>query len=76
MTNYSELNTFRYRLENKQTGHISYSDQYCYGNIYQQISEYQKDIKKMCLLNVSNETHRIIEVIHLFNNQVIYKGGK
>lgn len=74
--NYSQLNTFRYRFENKENGQITYFDMPCYGNIWDQINNYKKDMKSMCLLNVSNETHEIIEVIHLFNGKTIYKNGK
>lgn len=71
--NYDELNKFRYRFRNKTTNEESYFDTWCYGDIYQQIRLYQEDLKKMCLLNVSSETHEIIEVIHIFNNKTIYK---
>lgn len=70
---YETLNKFRYRFRNKQTQKISYFDTWCYGNIYEQIQLYKNDLKKMCLLDVSNDTHEIIEVIHLFNNKTIYK---
>lgn len=69
----NNLNKFRYRFRNKQTGQTTYFDTWCYGNIYQQIDLYKNDLGKMCLVGVSNETHEIIEVIHLFNNKTIYK---
>lgn len=75
MSNYSKLNEFRFRFENKETGKTSYFDIFCCGDIYKQIDIYKKDLKQLCLVGVSNDTHRIIEVIHLFNNDVIYKGG-
>lgn len=76
MEDYAKLNDFRYRLRNKKTGAITYTDEYCYGNIYIQIQEYKKNMKRMCLVGVSNETHVIYEVIHLFNNKLIYKEEK
>lgn len=69
---YRKINEFTYRFRNKQTGALSRSTEWCYGNIYDQIERYKKDLSKMCLLNVSNETHEIIEVIHNFNDEVIY----
>ena len=52
---------------------ISRNTHWCYGNIFDQIEKYKKDLSKMCYIGVSNETHEIIEVIHNFNNKTIYK---
>lgn len=76
MEDYGNINKFRYRFINKKTSGTSYFDTWCYGDIYKQIQMYKQDLKKMCLLDVSNETHEIIEVIHLFNNKTIYKKGE
>ena len=70
--NYAMLNTFRYYFRSKKTGQITCFDEYCYGNIYAQIQQFQKNLKDMCLLNISNETHTICKVVHLFNHQTIY----
>ena len=61
------------RLRNKKTGVTSRNKNWCYGNIFEQIEMYKKDLSKMCYVGVSNETHEIIEVIHNFNNKTIYK---
>ena len=66
-------NRFRYRFRHKVTGQESYFDTWCYGSIHEQISLYQKDLKQMCLQNVSNNTHELIEVIWLMNNATIWK---
>ena len=73
MLNYSALNEYTYRLRNKKSGVISRNTHWCYGNIFEQIEKYKKDLSKMCYVGVSNETHEIIEVIHNFNNKTVYK---
>lgn len=70
--NYADLNYFKFRFRNKRNGTFSYYDQSVYGNIYDVINEYKNDLSKMCLLDVSNETHVLVEVTHLFNDKVIY----
>ena len=73
MKNYAGLNRFRYTFRNLKTGATSYFDEWCYGDIYQQIMRYKDNLKEMCLLNVSNDTHEIIKVVHLFNGDVVYE---
>lgn len=74
--NFGARDEFRYDLVNKQTGKRSYSIQYCYGNIYEQINEYRSNIKKMCLLNVSNDTHEIVKVTSLANGKILFEDGR
>ena len=71
-----DRNKFRYKFRHKVTGNTSYFDTWCYGSISQQINMYQQDLGKMCLQDVSNDTHEIIEVIWLYNNTTIYKEGE
>lgn len=66
-------NKFRYRFRHKISGKESYFDTWCYGSIHEQIELYRKDLKQMCLQNVSNVTHDLIEVIWLMNNVTIWK---
>lgn len=73
LVNYNNLNTYRYYFKNKETSKTSYFDEYCYGNIFEQINIYKNDLKKMCLLDVNNDTHEIIKVVHLFNNNTIFE---
>lgn len=73
MKNYNKLNSYRYRFLDKKTNKTSFFDGWCYGNIWQQIEIYKNDLSKMCLLGISNDTHKLIEVIHLFDNSTIYK---
>lgn len=70
---YSKLNEFTYRLLDKKTGAFSRSTTWCHGNIYEQIQNYRNDMRKMCLLGVTNETHEIVEVIHNFDDKTIYE---
>lgn len=76
--NYNNINKYRYRFITKteKNTKTSFFDTWCYGDIYKQITTYKNDLSKMCLVGVSNETHEIIEVIHLFNNTTIYKNEK
>lgn len=74
--NYDNINKYRYCFRNKETSKTSYFDEYCYGNIYEQIELYKNDLKKMCLLDVSNDTHEITKVVHLFNNNTIFEESK
>lgn len=73
MLNYSAVNEYTYRLRNKKSGVISRVTLWCYGNIFEQIEKYKKDLSKMCYIGVNNETYEIIEVIHNYNNKTIYK---
>ena len=73
MKDYSKLNQFRYYFKNKQTSKTSYFDNWCYGNIYEQIAIYKNNLSKMCLLGVSNETHQIIKVISLFDDSIVWE---
>ncbi len=70
---YENLNKFKYEFKNRETGRTSSFTTFCYGNPFQQIQLYKNNLKEMCLKDVSNETHEIIKVTHLFNNKVIYE---
>lgn len=70
--NYANLNNFRFRFRNKKTGYFSYDDRCIFGDINDIIKEYKDNLSKMCLLGVSNETHTLVQVIHLFNDKTIY----
>ena len=65
-------NEFRFNLVNKQTGRRSYSTEWCYGNIYDMIREYRENMKKMCLVNVSNDT-RYIESVQTWDGEYIWR---
>lgn len=71
-----DRNKFRYRFRHKETGKTSYADTWCYGSLMDQINTYKQDLRKMCLQDVSSDTHEIIEVIWLFNGSTIYKEGE
>lgn len=73
MKNYSKLNEYEYYFCNKETKKITSFITWCYGNIYEQINIYKNNLTKMCLIGVSNDTHKIIKVVHLFDDSIIYQ---
>ena len=66
-------NNFRLRFLNKETGAITYDDRCWFGSVHECIEKARTDLSSLCLMNVSNKTHRLIEVIWLMNNQVIWR---
>lgn len=68
---YGRMNEYRFDLVDKATGRHSHSNQFCYGNIFQRIDEFNANMKKMCLVGVG-DTHHIEFVTSLATGQTIY----
>lgn len=70
----NKRNDFKFRFINKDTGRESYHDLYYYGeNLFNYILTIKNNLKQLCLSGVSNDTHDLLEVIWLYNNQKVWR---
>lgn len=70
----NKRNDFKFRLINKDTGKESYSiSYYCGENVFAYINKVKEDLSSLCLVGVSNDTHDLLEVIWLYNNEKVWR---
>lgn len=66
-------NDFKFRFINKDSGRTSYHDLYCCGDLFKYIDKVKDDLTQLCLSGVSNDTHDLLEVVWLYNNEIVWR---
>lgn len=65
-------NWFRFNLVRKADHKHTHAMEFCVGNVWAMIQEYRANMHKMCLLNVSNDTH-YIESVQDYKGRYVWK---